>query len=225
MLLTIASGLLLLLIFRNKPDLLKIVLIVLTFTIARIFFASAWKSLTPGIDTIVTSASFCLLLSYNFLIISVAFILTVNHLTKHSFSTLGWTKTKITRNILLGIIVSAPFFLLLTFNKPIKYQTLFPALFFAFLIASWQEENIFRGYLMGYLAHKFDTPEAVIYQALIYSLAHIGFYPFSSIVSLLASLVFAFVLGLVFGLLRHAAKSQIPAFVAHAIIDIAFLAT
>lgn len=223
MLLTIVLGLFLLFVFRNKSDLLKIIVIILTFSIARTFFASAWKSITGNINSINPSAAFWLLLLFNFFILSVLFILGVNRLTKQQFRLLGWTKNKIVKNTLIGLIVGSFFFLFLTFNKSIKIENLPAAVFFSFLIASWQEENIFRGYLIRYLGHKFDIEETIVYQALIYSLAHIGFYSFSTIIGLTLSLIFAFILGLFFGYLRIETKSQIPAFIAHGIIDTAFL--
>jgi membrane protease YdiL (CAAX protease family) len=221
--LTVVAGLLLLLAFRNKADLFKIVVIVSTFSIARIFFASAWKSLTGSINTIVPSASFYMLLLANFLVLSVAFILGVNRLTNQRFRSLGWTTNNLVRNTLIGLAIASALFFLLTFKKTIELPNLIPAILFSFPLASWQEENIFRGYLTAYFRRKFPPEEAVIYQALIYAVAHIGFYPFAPLVSLVLSLIFAFVLGLIFGCLRLAAKSQVPAFIAHAIVDVAFL--
>jgi membrane protease YdiL (CAAX protease family) len=222
-LLTVASGLFLLLIFRKKAELLKIILIVSTFVLARIFFASVWKSLTGSLNTAVPSASFYMLLLSNFLILSLAFILGVNRLTNQRLSSLGWTTSNLFRNTFIGLTAGSFFLFLLTFNKTIKLENLLPAAFFSFLIASWQEETIFRGYLITYLRRKFAAEEALIYQALIYSLAHIGFYAFSPPATLVLSLIFAFVLGLIFGCLKVATKSQLPAFIAHAMVDIAFL--
>jgi membrane protease YdiL (CAAX protease family) len=225
MLLAVLVGLFLLFLFRQKSDILKLVLIIATFSVARVFFASGWKSLTGQITSIKPSAFFYFLLLANFFILSVLFILAVNHLTKRTFASLGWTSRAIIKNTLIGLIFGTCFFLLLTFNKPLKLQNLFPAAFFSFLIASWQEENIFRGYLMGYFTRRFDIEQAIIYQALVYSLAHMGFYLFLPISSLILSLIFAFILGLLFGYLRIKTKSQVPAFVAHTIIDVAFLIT
>ncbi|MHC4259438.1 MAG: CPBP family intramembrane glutamic endopeptidase [Planctomycetota bacterium] len=221
--LTVASGLFLLLIFRKKAELLKTVLVVLTFTLARIFFASQWKSLTGSVNTFVPSASFHILLLCNFLVLSLAFILAVNRLTNQHFSSLAWTTNNLCRNILIGLAAGSFLLFILTFNKTIELENLLPAAFFSFLIASWQEETVFRGYLTKYLCRKLAVEEALIYQALIYSSAHIGFYAFSPLSTLLLSLIFAFGLGLLFGYLRLATKSQLPAFIIHGMVDTAFL--
>jgi membrane protease YdiL (CAAX protease family) len=95
--------------------------------------------------------------------------------------------------------------------------------FFSFLIAAWQEENLFRGYLTGYLKKRFSSEETVILQALIYSLAHLGFYPWQLFPNLIISFIFAFLLGLVLGFLKLTTKSQIPGFICHGMIDMALL--
>jgi membrane protease YdiL (CAAX protease family) len=155
----------------------------------------------------------------------VILIFAANRFTDESFRSLGWTDDNMVRNSLIGLVVGAGFFFVLSLSKKFEFHKLGPAIFFGFLIAAWQEENIFRGYLIKYLDERFDVEVTIIYQALIYSLCHIGFYLISPVINLIVSLVFAFIAGLVFGFLRLKTKSQIPGFLAHGIIDLAFLIT
>lgn len=87
-------------------------------------------------------------------------------------------------------------------------------LFFGFAIAGFQEETIFRGFLMDALQERFGTVRSVFLQALIFSLAHIGYFP----LSLWFLFVLAFVLGLLYGLLRVKRGSLVAAWIAHGLI-------
>jgi len=214
-------GLFLIFLFKDRSELLKVMLIILTFYLARIFFGLEWRIVTGGLCNVIVTWQFYKLLAENFVILSLVFMIGSGLILKRSFTELGWIKEQVFRNILLGLFIGLIFFFLLTGVNPIKWHKLPAAIFFSFFIASWQEENIFRGYLVNYLGKRFNQVETTIYQALIYSFAHIGFYDFYPLSNLIFSVVFAFILGLIFGYLRLKTKSQIPAFMTHAIIDVA----
>lgn len=225
MTLTVILGMLFLFISKRKSYFFKVVTIILTFSIARVLFGTAWRTITPNINTTEPSCAFYVLLTANFFILSVLLIHTANYFTNESYKSLGWTGNNTTKNSLIGLATGGLIFLILTLNKGIEFHKFGPALFLGFLIASWQEENIFRGYLMKYLSRKFDMEETIIYQAMIYSLCHIGFYSFFPTLNLIVSLGVAFIMGIIFGCLKLKTESQIPGFLAHGIIDVAFLIT
>ncbi len=222
-LLIVIVGLCLLFVCKRKSEFIKLIVIIVTFGIARALFGLGWKGLTGGDIKIISSNAFIFLLLFNFLILSILFIFGINFITNKRFVSVGWGMNGITRNILIGLTVGILLFLVLTFNKSVNYEKLPLAIFFSFLIASWQEENIFRGHLMLFLGHRFNAYESIIYQAIVYSIAHVGFYSFYPLPVFIASLIFAFIFGLIFGFLRMSTTSQIPAFVVHGMIDTAFL--
>lgn len=220
---TVFIGLTLLYAARHNKDSLKIGIIILAFFVARIFFGLDWRLMTGSLDAISFENDFLLLLILNFSLLSAIFIFGVNCIIKKNLQSIGWVKKGLLKNIFFGAVVGGVFFLALTFQKTIEYENLIIAVFFSFCIASWQEENIFRGYLLEFLNKKYDSMESVMYQAFIFSVAHIGFYSFFPVVNLLFSLVFAFITGLIFGYLRVKTDSQISAFIAHGLIDVAIL--
>jgi len=84
--------------------------------------------------------------------------------------------------------------------------------FFGFFIASWQEENLFRGYLQPLLIERLGLWPGIIAQAALFSLAHLGWYPSWHF------FVLAFAAGLILGWLRGRDGSLVAAFVAHGLI-------
>ncbi len=81
--------------------------------------------------------------------------------------------------------------------------------FFAFGLAAWVEENLYRGYLQPLLAEKMSIWLAIIVQAIIFSVAHLGYsrhlLDFGSL----------FVAGLVLGWLRGRESNLVAPFIAH----------
>lgn len=84
-------------------------------------------------------------------------------------------------------------------------------LFFGFAIAGFQEETIFRGFLMDVLYERFGSVGSVILQAVIFSIAHIGYFPLER----WFFFVLAFVMGLLFGALRAKRGSLVAAWITH----------
>jgi len=83
---------------------------------------------------------------------------------------------------------------------------------FGWLVAAWSEENVFRGYLQPLLAARYGLPSAILLQAALFSLAHIGCnqaWPF---------FILWFVTGAILGWLRGRDGSLVAPFVAHGLI-------
>jgi membrane protease YdiL (CAAX protease family) len=83
---------------------------------------------------------------------------------------------------------------------------------FGFLIAAWSEENVFRGYLQPLLAARYGLLSAILLQAALFSLAHIGCnqeWPF---------FILWFVTGAILGWLRGRDGSLVAPFVAHGLV-------
>lgn len=88
------------------------------------------------------------------------------------------------------------------------------SVFFGFAIAAFQEETIFRGFLMEVLQKRFSVVWSVILQALVFSLAHLGYIPLEIWVFFLL----AFIFGLLFGALRVKRGSLMSPWIAHGLI-------
>jgi len=83
---------------------------------------------------------------------------------------------------------------------------------FGFLVASWSEENLFRGYLQPLLVSRWGLGPGILVQAALFSLAHVGYaqaWPF---------FVLLFATGIVLGWLRGRDGSLVAAFVAHGLV-------
>jgi membrane protease YdiL (CAAX protease family) len=90
--------------------------------------------------------------------------------------------------------------------------------FFGFAIASFSEETIFRGFIMGVLAKKVNPGVANVVQALLFSLSHIGMAPLGSIETEVFSVLFRFVSGWVFGWLRLKRGTLLASGIVHGVI-------
>lgn len=88
------------------------------------------------------------------------------------------------------------------------------SLFFGFAIAGFQEETIFRGFLQGVLTERFGRWPGNILQAAIFSLAHIGYFPWKA----WPLFIIAFVLGLVYGWLRLKRGTLVVPWLAHGLM-------
>ena len=86
------------------------------------------------------------------------------------------------------------------------------SVFFGFFIASWMEENLFRGYLQPLFVERCGLWPGILAQAALFSVAHIGWFP------AWPYFVLAFVTGIVFGWLRGRDESLVAPFVAHGLM-------
>jgi membrane protease YdiL (CAAX protease family) len=86
--------------------------------------------------------------------------------------------------------------------------------FFGFAIAAFQEETLFRGFLQSLLQERYGRVVAIVGQAAVFALAHLGYYP----VSAWPLLLVVFLVGLVTGWLVDRRGTLLPAGVAHGFI-------
>lgn len=82
-------------------------------------------------------------------------------------------------------------------------------MFFAFGLAAWVEENLFRAYLQSLLAGKMSLWAAIFIQAALFPGAHLGY------TSHLLDFGSLFVTGLILGWLRWQASGVIAPYIAH----------
>lgn len=88
------------------------------------------------------------------------------------------------------------------------------ALFFGFAIAGFQEETIFRGFLQGILTERFGRWPGNLGQAALFSVAHVGYFPWEA----WPLFIVAFLLGLVYGWLRLKRGTLVAAWLAHGLM-------
>jgi membrane protease YdiL (CAAX protease family) len=83
---------------------------------------------------------------------------------------------------------------------------------FGFFIASWMEENLFRGYLQPLFIDRWGLWPGICAQAALFSVAHIGWSP------AWPYFVLTFVTGIILGWLRGRDGSLVAPFVAHGLV-------
>lgn len=86
--------------------------------------------------------------------------------------------------------------------------------FFGFAVAAYQEESLFRGALQDSLTGKFGSSKAIFFQAAIFSITHIGYYPVTNFSSYLNPLI----AGLILGFLRYRRGNLVAPAVAHGLV-------
>ena len=101
-----------------------------------------------------------------------------------------------------------------TTSNTVTVASYFQSLFFGFAIASFQEETIFRGFLFHAFKERFRQWRSNLLQALVFSIAHIGYYPLEA----WPFFISAFLNGIVFGWLRIKRKTLIASFIAHGLL-------
>jgi membrane protease YdiL (CAAX protease family) len=149
---------------------------------------------------------------------------------KLSWNTLGLRKAKYSE-IFLGIFVAliyvalvriSPFWKSLNFNKLDIENNYFYLVFLFISVSGFPkvilspicEEIFYRGLIFGVFREKFPKPISLIFQSLVFSLAHISWVHFRIVDSLLI-----FVCGMIFGVLYESTKSLYPAMVCHGLIN------
>jgi membrane protease YdiL (CAAX protease family) len=86
--------------------------------------------------------------------------------------------------------------------------------FFGFAIAAFQEETLFRGFLQTLLQERYGRLVAIVGQAAVFALAHLGYYP----VSAWPLIVVVFLVGIVTGWLVDRRGTLLPAGIAHGFV-------
>jgi len=206
--------------FEEHPLLWGIGLVVI-FSFLRFIQTIVWQKWFSSLDFQVSS-QFTLFLSVWFIILSVGLVIGgIVWLTRTSWRQLGWSRKGLLKAIGLGLLG----FLLLSTNVIVwsitkgstqQPQMTVPSLsrlllvaFFAFGQPAWVEENLYRGYLQPHLSQRMKLWLAIVIQATIFSLAHLGY--------LSNPLDFgqAFVAGLILGWLRGRNPNLLAPYVAH----------
>lgn len=140
-----------------------------------------------------------------------------------SWHELGWQRQGLAKAIRLGLLGFVlhvmslmPLILLSGGGAPADYVR--PSLarvllvtFFAFGYAPWIEENLFRGYLQPLLVERLPLGLAVVTQAALFTLSHIGY------ATSLLQFGWLLVSGMIFGWLRGRDRSLVAPYLAHAL--------
>ena len=191
------------------------------FSFLRFIQTIVWQKWFSSLDFQVSS-QFTLFLSVWFIILSVGLVIGgIVWLTRTSWRQLGWSRKGLLKAIGLGLLG----FLLLSLNVIVwsiakgstqQPQMTTPSLsrlllvaFFAFGQPAWVEENLYRGYLQPNLSRRMKLWSAIVVQAAIFSLAHLGY------LSNILDFGQAFVAGLILGCLRGRNSNLVAAFIAH----------
>jgi len=206
--------------FEEHPLLWGFVLVVI-FSLLRFIQTIAWRKWFYSLD-FQASSQFTLFLSVWFIILSVGLVIGgIVWMTRTSWRQLGWSRKGLLKAIGLGLIG----LLLLSINVIVwsiakgssqQPQMTVPSLsrlllvaFFAFGQPSWVEENLYRGYLQPHLSQHMKLWLAIVVQAAIFSLAHLGY------LSNPIDFGQTFVAGLILGWLRGRHSNLVAPFVAH----------
>jgi len=206
--------------FEEHPLLWGLVLVVI-FSLLRFIQTIAWRKWFYSLDFQV-SPEFTLFLSVWFITLSIGLVIGgIVWLTRTSWRQLGWSQKGLLKAIGLGLLG----FLLLSINVIIwsiakgptqQPQMTVPSLsrlllvaFFAFGQPAWVEENLYRGYLQALLSQRMELWLAIVGQAAIFSLAHLGY------LSNPIDFGQTFVAGLILGWLRGRHSNLVAPFVAH----------
>jgi membrane protease YdiL (CAAX protease family) len=198
--------------------------LVVSLCVLRALQATLWRRWFGSLDFHAT-LPFAVFLAVSFIVFSVGMIgFGIVRFTRTPWADLGWTGRGWMAAVGKGILG----FLLLFLNvlawafisgnvgrPPFSLPgvpTLLLAVFFAFGIPAWVEENLYRGYLQPLLAQRMSLWIAIPLQAGLFSLAHLGY------ASNPLSFASAFIAGLVLGILRGRDRSIIAPFLAHGLL-------
>lgn len=196
-------------------------ILVAAFALMRIVETVTWRQGFGSLD-FQESLPFALFLLLWFVLMSVGLIVGgVVWLTKTSWQELGWKRKGLLKSIGLGLLgfvlmyINVIVWAMLkgNMNQPVMFSPnptrLLLVMFFAFGLPAWVEENLYRGYLQPLLTGKMSIWLAIVVQAVIFSVAHLGY------LSHLLDFGSAFVTGLILGWLRGRESSLVAPFIAH----------
>lgn len=221
----------------KRTALSRALFIVAIFWVARIFAGQAWTAsgatknvsydnmrfivyvVTPSVNFVILIAT--ILLGFSFALVYY----TISRIEGAKWSEIGWSRHSLAKNITVGVFVGSLFSSLLVLGgvKVPSLSVFILATILSFLIASWEEENIFRGYLLSSLSKFKSKRKANFIQGLLFSIAHFGFYIPGynyDITFFLFLIAWALTMGIVFGYLRQKLNSIIAPFIAHGLYDV-----
>ena len=196
-------------------------IVVVLFALLRAAQTLAWRQGFGALD-FPTSWPFTVFLLLWFVILAVVLVGGgLVWLPCVTWVQLGWRRSGLLKAIGWGVLGFVLLYLNVIVWAVFKGATAQPALlapspwrlalvvFFAFGIAAWVEENLYRGYLQPLLVGRFGLPVAVVVQAALFALAHLGYYRQA------LDFGMAFVAGLILGWLRKRDGSLVAPYVAH----------
>jgi membrane protease YdiL (CAAX protease family) len=198
--------------------------LVLAFALLRAVQTRLWGYWFGSTD-LQETLPFALFLLGSFMVLSVGFVGGgVVRLTRTPWRALGWRREGAVKAIawgLLGFVGTCVNVLVWNLvggatSRPDYISPsagrLLVVTFFAFGVAAWVEENLFRGYLQPLLARRLPLPVAITAQAAVFSVVHIGYTT--------SPIVFgsAFVSGVILGALRGRDRSLVAPYVAHGLL-------
>jgi membrane protease YdiL (CAAX protease family) len=204
-----------------KHPLLWGIILVVIFSLLRFIQTITWQKWFLSLDFPV-SPQFALFLSVWFIILSIGLIVGgIIWLARTSWQQLGWSLKGLPRAIGLGLFGFVLLYLNIIVWAIAKDPTQQPQLaipnvgrlllvaFFAFGQPAWVEENLYRGYLQLLFSQRMKLGFAIIVQAAIFCLAHLGY--------LSNPLDFgqSFIAGIILGWLRGRNSNLVAPFVAH----------
>jgi membrane protease YdiL (CAAX protease family) len=191
------------------------------FSLLRFIQTVAWRKWFYSLDFQV-SPQFTFFLSVWVIVLSVGLVIGgIVWLPRTSWRQLGWSRKGLLKAIglgLLGLVLLSINVIVWSISKGSSQQPQFtvPKLsrfllvaFFAFSQPAWVEENLFRGYLQPRLSHRMKLWLAIVVQAVIFSLAHLGY------LSDPIDFGQTFVAGLILGWLRGRKSNLVAPFIAH----------
>jgi len=206
--------------FQRNRLLWGIILIVI-FSLMRIVQTVMWRQWFGSLD-FQESISFALFLLLWVVLLSIGLIGGgIVWLTKTSWQELGWTRRGLLKSVGMGLFGFVLMYINVIVWAMLKGDTNPPEIFspsltrlllvalFAFGLSAWVEENLYRGYLQPLLAREMSIWLAIVVQAAIFSVAHLGYS------SHLLDFDSVFVTGLILGWLRGRESSLVAPFVAH----------
>lgn len=149
-------------------------------------------------------------------------------LTHTSWAQLGWRRKGLLKAIGLGLLGFVLLYINVIAWALLEGNTTQPTTFtpgpmrlllvacFAFGLPAWVEENLYRGYLQPLLAGRMSLGLAIVVQAAVFSVAHIGYYTHLLDFGMVA------VTGLILGWLRKRDASLVGPYVAHGLFWLTF---
>ena len=149
-------------------------------------------------------------------------------LTHTSWAQLGWRRKGLLKAIGLGLLGFVLLYINVIAWALLEGNTTQPTTFtpgpvrlllvacFAFGLPAWVEENLYRGYLQPLLAGRMSLGLAIVVQAAVFSVAHLGYYTHLLDFGMVA------VTGLILGWLRKRDASLVGPYVAHGLFWLTF---
>lgn len=197
------------------------IVLVAVFSSLRFIQTITWQRWFSSLDFPV-SPPFALFLFVWFIILSIGLIIGgIVWMARTSWQQLGWSLKGLPKAIGLGFFGFVLLYLNIIVWAIAKGSTQQPQFaipnmgrlllvaFFAFGQPAWVEENLYRGYLQPIFCQRMRPGFAIVVQAAIFSLAHLGY--------LSNPLDFgqSFVAGIILGGLRGRNSNLVAPFVAH----------